>query len=385
VRRICDDSELSKVWPIAGLEEEQALINVARSRKWSRTKDCDWRSGPSGQFEGEFAERIGTKHFIALANGTLAIELALLALDLKRGDEVILPASTFFGSVTPVVHLGLIPVFADIDAETFVVSPRSIRECISEKTRAVLIVHLSGLVSDMAAIREICSRHGCFIIEDCAQAVGSEWQGEHVGTLGELGCFSFQQDKVLSCGEGGGLATNDAVLAGRAFSHHLGWKVAGAPPFGKQAVAINSRISHWQSAVLLCQLKRLDDQLQRREANVRLLQSLMHSRVTEAVLPPKYMTRWGIYNVPFRLNVSSNSERAAFLSRLQQLGVPAHEGHLEPLYRRPLFLDNAIEYRKGECPNAERIGECGGFVISQRFFLGPARWMHELAAVFNEA
>lgn len=380
-----DRAKSKALWPSTTDAEMVGLQRVLDSGVWSRSRDTNWSEGEVGEFEREFGGYLGCDHFTAVTNGTVAIELALHALGVEPGDEVIVPASTFFASVAPIVRLRAVPVFADIDPLTFTVSADSIADRVTDRTVGVLVVHLSGLPVDLDAVVGLCERHSLFLVEDCAQAVGSRWRGRQVGTFSAVGTFSFHQEKQLTCGEGGGVATGDPRLAGRMYAFHNGFWMPGAPEQERHEISTNARMTPFQAAILRARLPRLEDEIDQRLRNVALLRDLLGPAVL-AVSPPAEVTRWSLFSLPMRLD----PEHAAGLSRdlliraLSAEGVSAHEGHLDPVYRRPLFRDNPITYRNEGCPAAEHAADRSGFVISHRMFLGPDAWMHRLAELIEE-
>lgn len=382
-----DAQEVHAQWPVYGEEEEHALREVLKSRVWCRLRDKHWREGVTGQFEREFGDYLKADHFLAVANGTLAIELALAALDVGRGDEVLVQAGTFFGTVTPILRRGAVPVFLDLEDVNFTVDPAKIEEGITPRTKALIVVHLSGLPADMLAIKRICQERSLALIEDCAQAVGTLYQGRYLGTLGDVGTFSFQQDKQLNSGEGGGVVCRDPKVAERVFAFHQGFAVHGSPQPARHEIGANMRISCWQAAVLRAQLKRLDEQISRRIENARRLFNLLGERGVVSPLPVAAgAERWSMYSCPFEFHASrvGGVSVKTFMAALRAEGIPAFDGHVDPLYRRPLFLDNDIEYRNGRCLVTERIADEHYIAVSQRLFLGPRAWMERLAEVIDD-
>jgi len=180
-------------WPIFDESDKFAVLETLTSGRW-----CALSHGPdskNGQFEAAFAQYLGTKYGLLVDNGTDAIALALKAGGVEAGDEVIVPAVTFIATATAVVQVNGVPVFADIDPETYQISPSSTRELVTEKTKAIIPVHYAGYPADMDQIMEISEDHDLLVVEDCAEAHGSEWRGKRVGSIGHLGTFSFQQGK----------------------------------------------------------------------------------------------------------------------------------------------------------------------------------------------
>ncbi|MDX6648243.1 MAG: hypothetical protein QOJ97_194 [Solirubrobacteraceae bacterium] len=380
------DGEISALWPVTGDDERRALLEVLESGRWCRLKDEDWRTGEAGLFEEEFRDYLGAETFLAVSNGTLAIELGLLALGIGEGDEVIVQAATYFGTVTPILRVGATPVFVDVDPRTYTIDPDGVEAAITPRTRAVFAVHLAGQPADLDRLSAICQEHSLALLEDCAQAVGTDWRGRRVGTFGDIATFSFQQDKPLQSGEGGGVAARGAELAGRVYAFHQGFAMPGSPPTAKHEVATNLRISPWQAAVLRCQLRRLETQIEHRLANVSRLTELLEA--DDPVVPvPLHdaTTRWSPYSLPFRYIPENAGDvpRQTFLEALAAEGLPAFEGHMEPLYQRPIWLDNQIRYRNEGCPVSERVSTDEYVAVMQQFLLGPPAWMERLVQAFR--
>lgn len=381
--------QIASVWPECGPREESALLDVLHSGLWCRLKDRNWQTGPTGRFEAAFREFLNAPEFLTVTNGTVAIELALATLGVEWGDEILTQAGTFFGTVTPILRRRAVPVFVDIDANTCCFDPESVESRISPRTKGVIIAHLSGLSPDMDRLLEICRCHGLWLIEDCAQAIGTEWHGKKLGTFGDFGTFSFQQDKPLTSGEGGGLACNRPELLGTLFAHHQGFDVPGCPKFDRTQVSTNARLSAFQGALLGAQLERLPSQIERRLAGrARVASLLRDDDPVELVEPLAGVTHWSISSVPFRLRHShvNGLSRNELLAALCSEGVPGFEGHLEPLYWRPLYRDNpGLPHINPGCPITERVSRQDYFSIMQWFFLGPLEWMDTLVSLLRKA
>ena len=209
-------------WPSFTEEERTAVARLLESNRVNY-----WTGDECRQFEREFADFVGTEHAVALTNGTVALELALRALELGEGDEVVVTPRSFFGSVSCVIAVGATPVFADVDRDSQNLTADTIREQITPRTRAVICVHLAGMPCDMQPIRELAGAHDLRVIEDCAQAHGAEYRGSSVGSLGDVAAWSFCQDKIITTGgEGGMVTTNDERLWSRVWSlkdHGKSW------------------------------------------------------------------------------------------------------------------------------------------------------------------
>ena len=215
------DSPLGVTWPVYDERDERALQGVLQSRSWTRSKfhgeeSWVWR------FEEAFAAFQDARHGVAVATGSIGMELALKAVGVEPGDEVIIPAATWITVATAVVAVGAAPVFVDIDPGTYNIDPGKIADAITPKTRAVMCVHNGGMPADMDALRALVDKHGIALVGDCAHAHGSQWRGRGVGAIEDAGAFSFQGSKVVALGEGGMVLTDRDDLQERLFGlHHV--------------------------------------------------------------------------------------------------------------------------------------------------------------------
>lgn len=260
-------------WPLIYPETADAMKELYLSRKWSFY-------GPKEiEFNVKFSEFTGAKNTIMMANGTVTLELALQALGVGPGDEVIVPAHTWLATGTAVVYVGATPVIVDIEPDTLCMDPDKFEAAITPKTKAVIPVHLFGSFADMDRIMEIARKHNIKVIEDCAHAHGGTWRGKHAGTIGDIGSFSFQQSKLVASGEGGCCTTNDDALAdalGR--MSHIGYPFGAAqgkantpPPMGM--LCHNYRVTDFQALILLSQLAHLKEDTVLREKNAEFLRA----------------------------------------------------------------------------------------------------------------
>lgn len=247
--------------PMLGPEEKRAVLEVMGSGKLAQGERVE-------QFERAFAAYIGTRHAVAVGNGTLAIHLALLAHGIERGAEVVTTPFTFIGSVTPVIICGARPVFADIDPRTFNVSPEDVKRAMSERTRAILPVHLFGLPAEMDEILELGRKRGAPVIEDACQAHGAIYKGKRVGSLGSCACFSFYPTKNMTTGEGGMVTTDNEELAAkiRLLRDH-GQKSR----YEHVVIGYNYRMNDISAAIGIEQLKKLNAFNEKRRANAAVL------------------------------------------------------------------------------------------------------------------
>src|SRR5580698_8336050 len=256
-------------WPVSGPRERELLDEVLSSDRWGGYHPFVAR------FEQEFATFQQCRFGLSACNGTVTIEMALEALGIGEGDEVIVPAISFISSATAVSRVRATPVFVDIEPDTFNIDPERVREAITSKTRAVMPVHFGGPMADMDAITAVASAHGLPIIEDAAHAHGSEWNGTRAGSIGAISSFSFQNGKCMTAGEGGILLSNDEALIDRAREILDQGRRKGEGWFHHYTLGTNYRITAWQCAVLIAQLERLPEQNCRRMNNVTAIREVL--------------------------------------------------------------------------------------------------------------
>jgi dTDP-4-amino-4,6-dideoxygalactose transaminase len=382
---------LGKAWPIHGQREVKALTEVVESGNWCRLGFKEPEQSKVFQFENAWAKYHDAQHCIAVTNGTTALECALKSAGVEAGDEVLVPALTFVASATAIVLVNAVPVFVDVDPMTFNIDVEAMEAAITSKTRAAVIVHNGGYPCDMDRILTVAKKHNIKIIEDSAHAHASQWKGKGVGALGDLGTFSFQMGKTLTCGEGGAIVTNDKALAEKAFSfHHIG-RLPDRPFYEFHRVASNLRMTEFQAAILLAQFSRLPGQIERREQNATYLaEGLKEIDGVDPIMRDSRVTRWGFYYWNFRYDQEKfdGIHRNLFIKALAAEGVPIGVGaHGKPIYQNPLFENmnfgrtgcpikcpfygQDVDFRTVHCPNAEHIYAHVALSIGHRYFLGP--------------
>jgi len=378
-------------WPVFADRERELVMGVLDSGVWSFY-------GPrEREFEGKWAAFCGATHAICVANGTVSLEIALRALGVGPGDEVIVPALTWMATAGAVLQVGAVPVFADIRDDDWCIDPVSIRQKLTPRTRVIMPVHLYSQVAQMDDILTIALEKSLHVVEDCAHAHGSRWKDRGVGALGKVGSFSFQQSKGMTSGEGGALVTNDHELAEVMY----GMKNCGRTRVegGQAGFGGNYRITEFQAAILLAQLDRIEQQLAIKNENIRLLRDKISSVPGVHITPPKpQVTRQGVYALSVRLDIASfaNIPRDILIKALRAEGIPVTPPY-EVVYasslwtRGPEFLrfaDNVSpQVRFGftsECPVAERIADEEGIVIPHEVFLGDEKDMDDIAAAFDK-
>lgn len=332
-----------------------------------QTGKVNYWTGDEGQrFEKEFADYHGARYGVALANGTVALELALIAIGIQPGDEVIVTPRSFVASASCVTRVGGTPVFVDVDRDSQNIAPDSIAAAITDRTKAIIAVHLAGWPCDMPAICSLAGEHGVFVIEDCAQAHGASIDGRLVGSFGDVSAFSFCQDKIMSTGgEGGMLLTDDESLwrTAWAFKDHgksleRVYSDDHAPGFRwlHESIGTNWRMTEVQAAIGRIQLGKLERWLQARAHNAGVLIEALARFPSLRVPLPDESVRHAYYKLyafvrPERLRRGWSRDR--ILAELEKRGVPGRSGSCPEIYREKAFADIRI----GELPVASELGE----------------------------
>ncbi|MEZ5404561.1 MAG: DegT/DnrJ/EryC1/StrS family aminotransferase [Bryobacteraceae bacterium] len=358
-------------WPSSTSRELELISEVLRSTAWGGSHPF------IAQFERKFADFHGCRHAVTVANGSLALELILWAAGIGPGDEVIVPAHSFIASASAVCRYGAIPVFADVDPDSFNLDPAATGAAVSPKTRAIMPVHFGGMTADMDALDDIARRHGLLVVEDAAQAQGSEWRGRRPGQFGLAAAFSFQSSKVMTAGEGGLVLTNDDAFAARARSLANHGRREGHGWFDHFDAASNFRLSGIQAAVLLAQLERLPDQIaQRTRAAGRLRQATAAVEGLRWQDVPAAATAHNYY-----LLLGRHPRRDDLRTWLDSKGIPS-----TPYYPRPLYANPAFEttpHRVTPCPNAEQLVR-DAFWLPLRLLMADDSTLDEVAAAFRD-
>jgi dTDP-4-amino-4,6-dideoxygalactose transaminase len=327
-------------WPIYGDREIELLTEVVQSGLWS--------FGPKEEeFAAKFSKYQGAKHGICVSGGARALEVALAVLGIGPGDEVIVPALTFVGTVEGAWSLGAIPVLVDVDPDTYTIDPVKIEEAITPQTRAIIPVHICGSMPDLDAIAEIAEKHDLFMIEDACRAHGSRWKERGAGTIGHLSGFSLQSSKAVNCGEGGIILTSNDVLAEICWSYRNNGRLKPGFIVKERAFGRNYRLSEFQAAVALAQLERLDKQVDRREKNaIYLSERLAEIEGIRPLERDPRVTRQNYYTYVFRYDPDgfSGVARGRFVEALRAEGIPFFAGTDSVLQEEPLFVTNPAEF-----------------------------------------
>ncbi len=360
-------------WPDFDADEKQAVLEVLDSNKVNY-----WTGQKGREFEKQFAAYFDCKYAIAVANGTVALDLAWQALDLPKGSEVIVTSRTFIASISSIVLAGLRPVFADIDRDTQNITVETIKPYIGEKTSAILCVHLAGWPCEMDDIVALAKRYNLFVVEDCAQAHGAKYKGNPVGGLGDIAAWSFCQDKIMTtAGEGGMVTTNNKTLWEKVWSfkdHGKSWAAIYEKehPLGfrwlHESFGTNWRMLEIQAAVGLKQLEKMPAWTQTRSkysqqifATAKSFSALRVPTVPDYIEHAFY--KCYVFVEPDKLNTGWNRDR--IIAELNQLDVPCFSGSCSEVYKEKAFDDTG--YRpKNTLSNAIELG-----VTSLMFLVHP--------------
>lgn len=377
-------------WPVHDEREVAALREVVESGNWGGFPSPNVKAS---QFAEAFAAYQTARYGVCTSSGTTALEVALKAAGVTRGAEVIIPALTFVATAGAPLYMGAVPVFVDVDADTWCIDAEQIEGAISDRTKAILPVHLGSRMADMDRVMEIARRHGLRVVEDCAHMQGGFWQGRGAGSIGDLGCFSFQNSKLMTAGEGGMILTSDDELAALCHSYVDCGRVRPGDdvPKSQGIFGYNYRMTEFQAAVLLVQLERLAEQTRVREENKRYLTELL--RRIEGVSTLKdddRITARSGYGYYLRYSPEANGgvSRDRFFIALRYEGIPASGAFYEPVYRDKLFAwrDAGIDadYSEVHCPVAERVAYHESVWLPHQVFLGPREDIDDIATAIEK-
>ncbi len=379
-------------WPIFDEIEVQAVADVIRSGQWGNP-DC---TGLVEAFEREFADYCGARYAVSCVNGSVSLRLALIACGITPGDEVIVPPYTFIASASTVIEANAVPIFVDIDPDTYNLDPTKIEAAITPRTRAIIPVHFAGQACDMDAIMDIARRHNLRVIEDAAHAHGAEYKGQKLGSIGDAGSFSFQSSKNLTSGEGGIVITNDEELYRKMASLRNVGRLPEGAWYDHFLPGCNYRLTPMQAVLLSHQLKRLDEQTRLRNQNGILLNELLSA--IEGIRPlsrghGETVHCHHLYIFKYDPASFQNLPKEKFVEMLAAEGVPCFKGYPYPLYKQPLFqqknfmcyaLPETVSYAEIVCPVAERA--CGeeAVWILQHAMLGTKEVMAAFALAIQK-
>ncbi|SDL67221.1 dTDP-4-amino-4,6-dideoxygalactose transaminase [Modicisalibacter muralis] len=351
-------------WPSFTEEESQAVSRVLLSNKVNY-----WTGQEGREFEREFATFAGTDYAIALANGTVALDLALNGLGVGPGDEVIVTSRTFLASASSIVTAGAIPVFADVNRDSQNITSETVAEHVTPRTKAIVAVHLAGWPCEMDGLMALAEEHGLYVIEDCAQAHGAMYKGKSVGSIGHVGCWSFCQDKIMTTGgEGGMVTTNDRALYKCMWAykdHGKSWDAVYErehPPGFRwlhESFGTNWRLTEMQSAIGRIQLERMPQWGSARQANARRIWAAAKECVGLRVPDIPEHIQHGAYKCytfvePDKLKQGWNRDR--IMNEIVGQGVPCFSGSCSEVYREKAF-DGTGWRPENPLPVARELGE----------------------------
>ena len=354
-------------WPIITEEEITSVEEVLKSGKW-------WYGEKVKEFEKRYAAFQDTKYGVSCVNGTAALEVALLAMGIGAGDEVIVPPYTFVATAYAVLKANAIPIFADVKIEDANIDPEDIVKKMTDKTKAIIPVHIAGNPCDMERILKIAKEHKLKVLEDACHSWGTKWQGKGAGSLGDAGVFSFQMSKNITSGEGGIITTSDEEIADTARSYINVGRGKKGGWYEHVRLGVNLRLTEIQAAILLVQLKRLQGQTLKRQENALYLDSKLKEipgLIPTTTQEGTTIRSYHLYMFRF-IEDEWGITREKFIKALQSEGIPCSPGYT-PLYKNKIFLEKRvgsrgcplscpyygkdIDYSQVCCPNAEKLSQ----------------------------
>lgn len=368
-------------WPSFTQEEADAVSRVVLSNKVNY-----WTGTEGREFEKEFASWADSEYAIALGNGTLALDVALKALNVGAGDEVITTPRTFLASASSIVTAGAAPVFADVDLNSQAITAESIKAVLTPKTKAVIVVHLAGMPAEMDAIMALSEQYGFYVIEDCAQAHGAKYKGKSVGSIGHVGAWSFCQDKIMTTGgEGGMVTTNSKELWSKMWSYKDHGKSFDAiynrehPPGFRwlhESFGTNWRMTEMQAVIGRIQLTRMSDWTAKRQAyGAELDKAAANYNSIRLVDVPEYCehAEYKHYMFVKPEQLAEGWDRDRIVNEIVTRGVPCFQGSCSEVYLEKAF-DNTPWRPEKRLPNAVELGE-----TSLMFLVHPTLTEAEIA------
>lgn len=345
-------------WPLVTKKKVESVSSVIKSGHWDRGNLIE-------EFENKFAQYQDSQYCASTTSGTSSLFIALKVVGVGPGDEVLVPTYTYVATAAVVKLVGAEPVFVDIDPSTANIDLKDLLKKITRRTKAVIPVHFAGLPVDMNVLRDIAKKNNLYVIEDAAQSHGAVFENKKVGSLGDLGCFSFQQSKNLSSGEGGAITTNDIKLANKAFSFHNFGRPKNGPRYKFQMIGGNFRITDIQAALLLEGLKNLEKETMLRYQNANLLTELL--KEFEFLSPIGSHTKkdsrraYYLYVVRYEKEKFDSILRHIFIEALKAEGIPVWYGYPKPLNSYEIFskkIGKLSNWRKdSSCLEAQKLCE----------------------------
>jgi perosamine synthetase len=385
-------------WPVIDEREDKAMLETVRSGKWFRG------NGPNvTRFEQAYAKATGAKNCVATNSGTSALFTSLAAVGVAAGDEVIVAPYTFIATVNVILLHHALPIFVDTDPETLQIDARKIEAAITDRTTAILPVHLGGSAADLDTILAVAKKHKLPVVEDACQSHLAQWRGRALGTWGDTGCFSFQASKNLNCGDGGAILTNNDEWADRCYSFHNNCRArrTSSDDFVyKSSRGGNFRMTEFQATILLAQMTRLEDQMQTREQNAAYLRGLLKEIL--GIVPARMYegcTRnaYHIFMYRYQKEHFAGMPRKRFLEALKAEGVDCNAGYGR--LNKEAFIKNSLSSRSWQrlfpaetlakweertaCPANDKLSEEAAW-FTQTTLLGPRSDMDQMAEAIRK-
>ena len=357
-------------WPEFGKEEEELLLQALRSGNWGSIDGTFVK-----ELEVEFARLQGARHGVSIVNGTMALSVALKAVGVGPGDEVIVPPYTFIATASAALMIGAIPIFVDVDPESLLIDPSLIDAAVTSRTKAIIPVHHAGCPVDMDGVMAAARGHGLRVIEDAAQAAGSAWRGRPVGAIGDVGTFSFQSSKPVNAGEGGMMVTNDDELDELLWSYRNVGRRRGGEWYEHVRLGWNLRMTEFQAAVLLAQMRRMPDQRARRAAAAAYLteRMLQIPGVVPVTIPDGVTAHsWYTYHWRWLGAKDGGLPKMEFARAMRAEGIPLLHGY-GPINRNEAVRAEIKRLDGPEpaaCPAAERADAVEVLAFSIPILLG---------------
>ena len=381
-------------WPRVTAEMEQSLLAALRTGRWTRQLGKRRHgAGQVGAFEQQFARLIGARYCLGTGSGTQALHTALHAVGVEAGDEVLVTPCTYIASIQAVLLCNALPVFVDVDLDTFQMDPGKIEPLVNGNTRAVEPVHIGGIPCDMEKLMAVANKHGLKVVEDAAQAHLAELNGKRCGTFGSLGCFSFQTSKVICCGEGGAIIGDDEELMERCYTfHNLGLSTSR----GSLGIGTKYRMNELEAAVLNPQLATLAEQTRLRNESAAYLArrleqipGIVPQQLYEKVTQAAYY----IYGFRYQKEHFNDAPKEKFLKALRAEGMRFTTMYFDQLNKQP-FIENTLSSRvfqklfsparlkryreENHCPCNDQLA-AEGVWLPQYAFLGGKKLMDDIA------
>ena len=378
-------------WPQYLPQDAQRLQQVLESRHWG---GYPMPSRYAGEFAERFAKLHGARYGLCVANGTIALIAALQAAGVRFGDEVIVPAYTWDGTATAVLFAGGVPVFADVDPDTYCLDLESVRRAITARTRAILPVHLAMRFADMDNLLALAREHDLKVIEDCAHAHGGQYRGHGAGSMGDLGCFSFQESKLMTSGEGGIVITSKLEYFEHLQSQANCGRASMTDQYQQRVLGSNYRITELQAALLIGQLDMLPELAAKRARSAKLLSDALRTIGGVRPLPAQTaITQEAIYCYVFQYRPERPGVgRDLFVAALEAEGIPCDGRFYEPVYRSDLFYatpeicpqlcadrERPVDYSSVHCPVSERAAYEESVWIPQFLLIGDEQDVEDIA------